>query len=630
MGYITGLYHCSICQAPVTFSSMHTHLLICKSCGTVNYRQGREELVNKPTAVVLVQNDLIRPGATGVWRGKHFEVLGRMRFWFAESVVNFWTVKMEGGAIHYLAESYGQYAILAVHEPAIAAGLKKFTKAGIKTNLIGGLKATLECIDRTVRFEIEGEVWDAFGLSTPVFYDFAQEDGSYITIASAATGMVAFDVFDCTFQSLALANLSDKPVEPKLVKCPDCHTAIPVKTFPYAQSCSCNCGVRMVLKNTLDFERKGKDNRNDNQLLLALGREGVIKGISYEVIGYAVKQDDHESEWREYVLYSREEGYAFLNEYEGHWIYSREAARGPILAGYPDKKEFDYKGQRFDLYNKYGFRLVETAGEFPGRAFSTARIKAWEYIAPPLMWVAEQDSVERVDCFFAEYISRDEIRSAFSVDVPSPNGQGTLAPPFGKPKQITAIAIAAAALLLVLHLVVTSMSASRVILYKEYRLPDTATVNPPLFVSEQFVLNKRRNNLEFTVQAPVVNNWLELDIEAVNVKTGEEYGVSQGVEYYSGYEDGESWSEGSNTSTEVLSELPEGTYFLRLQASQASLGVQIQHFSLGVKTDVPVHSNFFILLLILLLWPAVTFVRLWVADRRRWYNSDYSPYTYEE
>lgn len=629
MGYMSGLYQCSTCKAPITFRAADSHLLVCKSCGAVNSRQGREEVVSKPVPVIIVQNDLIRPGTAGKWCGKHFEVLGRMRFWFTESVVNFWTIQMEG-SVHYLAESYGQYAILTRHEPAIVVGLKKFTKAGFRTHLTGGLKATLECIDRTVRYEIEGEVWDAFETSTPMFYDFAQEDGTYITIASTATGMVAFDVFDCTFSSLALTNLSDKPVEPKLVLCPDCHTDIPVKTFPYAQSCTCACGARMVLEHTITFIKKGKDSRNDNQLALPLGGVGTIKSIRYEVIGYAVKRDDHESEWREYVLYNREEGYAFLNEYEGHWIYSREASRAPVLVGYLDYTQFKYEGQRFELYNKYGSKLIDTAGEFPGRAFGATRTRVWEYISPPLMWVAEQDNRERIDYFLAEHIDRDEVLEAFPGDLPTPVATGALSPPFGKPKQILKVTFVAAALLLVVHLVMTATSASRDVFTQEYLLPDTAMVNSPLFVTPQFTLPNRRNNLEFTVQAPVTNNWLEMDIEAVNAKTGEEYGISEGVEYYQGYEDGESWSEGSNTSTEVLSDLPAGTYFLRIQASQSPTGLHASHFSVQVKHDVPVHSNFYFLLLLLLLWPVITFVRLWTADRSRWYNSDYSPYTYYE
>ena len=54
------------------------------------------------------------------------------------------------------------------------------------------------------------------------------------------------------------------------------------------------------------------------------------------------------------------------------------------------------------------------------------------------------------------------------------------------------------------------------------------------------------SNLQFepqvTIVAEVLDSWFSADITLVNEGTGKEYSLEKGVEYYSGYSDGEFWS----------------------------------------------------------------------------------------
>jgi hypothetical protein len=130
-------------------------------------------------------------------------------------------------------------------------------------------------------------------------------------------------------------------------------------------------------------------------------------------------------------------------------------------------------------------------------------------------------------------------------------------------------------------------------------------------------------NAEIGLYSPVSNNWFEAEITLVNEQTGAEQDLNMGVEYYQGYEDGESWSEGSGRSEEVLSAVPGGNYHLVIVPIKPT---ETAHFEVWVNRDVPTWSNFWIALGLICLLPAYHYYRKNSFEKQRWLNSDYSPY----
>jgi hypothetical protein len=121
----------------------------------------------------------------------------------------------------------------------------------------------------------------------------------------------------------------------------------------------------------------------------------------------------------------------------------------------------------------------------------------------------------------------------------------------------------------------------------------------------------------------VENSWLEAEITLVNEQTGAEQDLNLGVEYYYGYEDGESWSEGSRKSEEMLSAVPEGRYHLVIVPMKPT---ETANFEVWVKRDIPTWSNFWIALGLIFLIPTYQQYRKDSFEKQRWMNSDYSPY----
>jgi len=638
MGKVTGLYQCPACAKTVTFRSMETRIIIC-TCGAVINRLESDDLVVKPAWIIQDHNDLLRLGSKGVVQGQSFEVIGRFRLWMEESVMNYWTLLIAGNTVCLLMEGYGMYAMMRPTR----------TEKALTAHELDGMESTqsltldesdyfIQRKDNCWKYEVEGEVWmpqcrDQF----PVFDLAASGDKHLSFIEYLQDYLVAYECKYVDLKSLQLTGLNEREVTPLELKCSQCQSVMRVKTFPYAQSCSCpSCGARYAFRKGGDFrnsgfDRTGKDKENENQLAIPLGAKGVLKGIEYEVLGYALKEENSPEapRWREYVLYNRGEGYAFLSEFEGNWIYARQKGNTPVMAR-ENSTELYYRGIKYNLFNKYYIRVVDTAGEFPYDVYDNKNTQSGEFIAPPYMWIFERTRDESVDWFYAEHLDRDELLDQFPYDLPEQYGRGVLDPKgFSAMSSagLVKVTLLAIVVLVAAHLLIGATKTNRVVLDKDVLLRDS-TASTTLS-SSKFELNKWRSNLEFNIQAPVDNSWLDFEAVLVNAGNGNEYGVEQVVEYYHGYDDGDSWSEGSNQETAYLSSIPAGTYFLRIQASRdTTTGTwnSMNNFTLTVKNDVSNHRNLWIFIGLLLIWPIVQFIRMWIYERRRWEGSPYSPY----
>src|SRR3569623_721509 len=95
----------------------------------------------------------------------------------------------------------------------------------------------------------------------------------------------------------------------------------------------------------------------------------------------------------------------------------------------------------------------------------------------------------------------------------------------------------------------------------------------------QLVANK---NIAITLTAHIDNDWAYSAGDLVNVDTGEVTSFDANLEYYHGYEDGESWTEGHPDVTQFIGPRAAGTYMLRLESQhgasrgQTSITVEVR------------------------------------------------------
>jgi hypothetical protein len=633
MGNITGLYVCPTCNRGVSFAQAANNIAIC-TCGEVWQRDG-EKLDSRMIPIIEHPDDYIQPGTEGSWNNKTFIVTGRFRAWFEETAFNYWSIDMGDDRAWYLGTGYGLYAIYELL-PGVTLDHHALTLLKSSRHILLDNNASYELTrqNKCNYLDIEGSFHKP-GIGHRVStYEAASGNTKIEIFEYAPDGSEVYITHPVIFADLQLKHVREREPSGHTFSCLQCKKQHTVKTYPYSQSWVCpDCGARYCLVNSCQSKHSGKNTGQTPHMDIGLGTLLSFNEIPYTVIGFVWKQDTHDEQetWKEYTLYHKIHGYAFLTESEGHWMLLKEAIETPSLED-SRKQSFFYKDKEFELFLKYGFKILYAQGEFPGNIFNdTYAVKATDFISQPDIWCVEENSKEGLTWFYGQYIDKDIIAQQVDIKLPASRG---IAPAQEKIKADTATIIRATLIVLVLVLLVqyfTDMTNSnKQIMDARFSLADSVVTQT--FATEKFELKKWKSNLEFRIYAPVDNSWFELSATLVNVKTGEEFSLEQGVEYYHGYSDGESWSEGSYNETAYLSSIPAGTYFLQLSSSR-EMGLPesnvIRSFDVRITNDNPMYRNFWIIIALLLAWPVIMIILNNYYEKKRWQASPYSKFTYD-
>src|SRR5581483_9345182 len=138
--------------------------------------------------------------------------------------------------------------------------------------------------------------------------------------------------------------------------CNNCNSTIQLYSWPLAHSFTCMaCGGCHVWENgAWKFKRRLRSGKTP---AIPLQSTGTIRNTEYRVVGYMEKEDEESYGWREYTLFNPAYGYAFLSEYNGHWIFLKEMADAPVLLS-NKTMAYNYDGKTFKLFNQYKFSVV--------------------------------------------------------------------------------------------------------------------------------------------------------------------------------------------------------------------------------------------------------------------------------
>lgn len=629
---IAHIYSCPSCTAVLNFQNAATNYIVCNQC-SAGWQRWEDGALTLKSGIPQPQDTIspIRIGTTGTWKDKRFTVTGRIRCLFEDGFANNWTIHVEDGSMRTLVECYGQYAIyekIQLEKDVKFSRVNNLSFNGGQVELNNGKHYVLERRNKCREIEVEGEVW---------MFDW---DGKFSSLEVAAAGgdrlelidpnsnyflyfrihYVPFDDFG--FQQLRPQTLG---AVSRSINCTQCSKPITLKSFPWSQSCICvHCGAaHSYTDDKIKFIRRFKQDKVPG---IPLYSKGKLKGVQYELIGFSVKADAHGWNWREYCLFNPLYGYAFLSEYDGHWIFLKEEAVAPV-GDDKMKQGFLARKVHYRLYNEYTFSVEDGYGEFPGNAFTEKGAHCREYIAPPQMWAREQ-TAQGLTWFHGEHISSNELHDAFgdNISLPYKVGTGAVQPSMGFASiQWLGKAMAYVGLgFLLLFAITTIFNRKEVVYNNTVYLYDTVSTHTT--VTPKFRLDKYRSNLEMELTAAVNNNWLEANISLVNADNGKEYTLEEGVEYYSGISEGESWSEGNTSADALLNTIPGGNYFMEITVSK-DYGATVNYYSLKATYDVPIWRNLILFLLIALVPGVVLWIYVYYRERLRWQNSPFSPYT---
>lgn len=371
--------------------------------------------------------------------------------------------------------------------------------------------------------------------------------------------------------------------------------------------------------------------------LIPLGTVGILQGISFKLIAYIEKDEGNTTYpgWREYVLYNYEIGYAILSEYDGHWNLIFDKKHLPDLEKVVyTSSQVVYEGYAYKLFHHYSPRVRSLIGEFDWDIVKE-RVKVSEFVAAPYI-VSREASIgtkkKTVDYYLGEYQEPEVIAEAFKLEINLfPTKIGTISNQPSKAyanwkwSLYTTLYLILA--LLLIELFVVYVKPENTLVDSVYNLtydPEKGVNEFKPFVSSGFKLEDESSALQIDISSGVVNNWLETTIVLVNEASNQTWEVTKGFEYYQGVEGGESWSEGEQSAEVLLSEIPRGKYHLNIYPASGDSARNV--LAVKVVSNVTLWRNLLICILMLSIYPIFSYLWMRNFEKKRWSNSDYSPF----
>ena len=678
---------CPQCGAPVTFRSSIAVFAVCEHCRSMVVLRGADAELMGVMAALPPDLSPFQIGTRGEWKGRGFEIVGRLRVEWEEGSWNEWCILYDANTTGWLAEAQGLLMI------SFAAPLSKelpseasFYAPNLQVQLNG---ATWTVSDvKTVKYRAaEGELpFAAPPDESRVSVDFFDAKGGFASIELDGKATELFTGEYAPFTTLSLANLRKVPgwdgeIEQEKGKttalsCPSCGAVVNLRAAGQSMSAVCgSCGA-VIDTATPEFQVIQKADAAVRKLapLLPIGQRGKLLGEDCEVIGFVSRTEDS-STWFEYLLFNPWLGFRWLVSFQGHWTIVDRLTSIPGEGG----DTVYFAGRSYKLFAKGTAKVNGVLGEFYWKVQRGEKAEVADYIAPPHIISGETYSgLAEVTWSHGQYITRKVVEDAFAVkDLPAPEGVYLNEPnPFAKKwMEIRWIFFLTLPILFLVGVFSmpngvelanssfvfqrpppppsaptptprpgslwdkinklqqsipsppTSPSPARPVLPASTPVTPTPAIDPqPTLVTPHFQLTKTGQRLEISADALVDNSWLDLDMDLVNAKTNESIPAPLEVSYYHGYDSDGSWSEGSQTASVALPAVPAGEYFLTVEPS-ADAKIDRLPFTVHVKSGGAFFGNCIVVLFLVMFYPIMLLWRGYLREKERWSESDFSPYT---
>jgi predicted RNA-binding Zn-ribbon protein involved in translation (DUF1610 family) len=423
---------CPQCGAPVTFRSSIVVFAVCEHCRSMVVLRG--DAAESLGVMAALPPDLspFQIGTKGEWKGRGFEIVGRLRVEWDEGSWNEWHILYDANTSGWLAEAQGLLMIsfptsLSEELPAETS----FYAPNLALKLNGAAWRVADA--KTVRYvAAEGELpFAAPPDKTRTSIDLFNAAGGFANIEIDGKDLELFTGEYAQFTALNLANLRPVPgwdgeVEQEKGKtsalsCPSCGAAVILRAAGQSMSAVCgSCGTVMDTA-TPEVQLIQKADAAVRKLLpiLPIGQRGKLLGIDCEVIGFVSRTEDSVT-WFEYLLFNPWLGFQWLISFQGHWtIVDR-------LTSAPDEtaSAVFFAGRRYKLFAKGTATVGGVLGEFYWKVRRGEQAKVADYIAPPEIISGETyPGLAEVTWSRGKYITPQVVEEAFAIkDLPRPEG----------------------------------------------------------------------------------------------------------------------------------------------------------------------------------------------------------------
>ena len=635
----TRAYDCPNCGAAVPFPSAIVVFAVCGFCRSNVIRRDADAVLEHLGQQAQLPPDLspIRIGTCGVYTCHRFNVTGRIRVGYEQGSWNEWLIDFGENRWGWIAEAQGFYA--ASFEIAAPPDLPEASALTLGATLrIGEVDYSVRDIKSTQILGSEGALpMVAVPGRTAVSIDLGAPNRQFANVEFSADGVRVFIGHSLTFAELEFTDLRPLPgwTTDRLEKeaagsdalnCPTCGAALELQAA--GQTMRALCGHCGSLLDTSHPQLKCIEQTIAAQptLIIPIGQRGRFDGVDYACIGFVRRKDTEGYSWQEYLLFNPFAGFRWLVAYDGHWSWITLLQEEPrIVDSLPV-----HDGQGYRLFASGSATVTEVWGEFYWAVRLGERTLLSDYIAPPNILSSEQyPELTEVTWSQGHYLEPEVVFSAFGLTGPPRERSGTYLnqpnPHAEKGRTLRWLLPVFGILWLLISLISAGTKANESA-FREVFTFDLSGTNKTRVSAPFRIAGSHPQSLQFDFITPVNQSWVELDVDLVNTQTKAVRELSLGAEYWSGVDEGESWSEGNQQATELIPAVEPGEYQLVMDIDGSPELGQAE-FRIEITRDVMVWSNVLLGLILLFAYPLFRWIREHAFERERWSLSDLSPYT---
>ena len=423
--------NCPNCGAPVEFASAASASAICGFCRSTLVRDGEALKRIGVSAALFDDHSPLQLGASGTYKGLPFTLVGRLQFGYEGGTWNEWHALFDSGAggqrSGWLSEDNGAY-VFAFDAPTPAGAPADAPAAELLTI---GRSLQFDGRPWTLASRVQARLLAAQGeLPRPPALDSSftvlelrntQDEVGTLDFSDArrAAWSTGSAVLLADLKMSGLREASEKSLSDRSFECPGCGATLEVKlTSTQAITCTqCNTvtDVSKGIGGELEHYRQNNTGAGGLEPLIPLGSAGTLvlgtaQPETWQVVGYmercdlpAPGDDEEQVFWREYLLFNRALGFAFLvDSEEDGWSWVRPITGTPAaepggkvsLRGIVFAEHYTYKAKVTWVQGEFYWRVQRdeqaTVTDYAGTGKSSSRRLSRERTGSEEVWSAGQ------------------------------------------------------------------------------------------------------------------------------------------------------------------------------------------------------------------------------------------------
>ncbi|MBT9494169.1 MAG: DUF4178 domain-containing protein [Paucibacter sp.] len=370
---------CPNCGASVEFASAASASAVCSFCRSSLLREGEALRKIGLSAELLADYSPLQLGSSGRYAGSPFSIVGRLQLSYDGGSWNEWHALFDSGEANrsaWLAEDNGQF-VLSFDAPLSEAVPQSHELVLGDMLVLAGQSWRVSALTLTQVQAAQGELPRPPNLQAEFLVAELRNAQDEVGTLDYSSERVQWSLGrPVRFEELAMQGLredKDAAVAAKAIECPSCGAAL-TPLLSQSKSISCGqCHAVVDISQGLGTDLAFYAQQNGLAPQIPLGAVGKLAlttasaALPWQVVGYqercdlpAAGSDDEQTFWREYLLFNKLEGFAFLVDTEEGWSLARPLTGAPQGSG--DK--IAWQGKSFRKRFSYRAKVTYVLGEF--------------------------------------------------------------------------------------------------------------------------------------------------------------------------------------------------------------------------------------------------------------------------